>query len=110
MITRRGLFGLLPALGAIGLPAEQPKAKEVEPIIFEHTCTGNWDLYTDEERAEFIRDGSSEWRRGCGTTFQWHFGVPPYCPKCGYAYESTLKMIATGRYRIVQGVMPKPEA
>jgi hypothetical protein len=113
MFSRRSLLGFLPALGAVAIPiAAEPKEDEVKPIILEHTCDRGWSLRTPEEKEEIRKTFDvphQQWLKGCGTRFQWHFGVPPYCPKCGYAYTSELKVIASGRYKIVQGKIPDVE-
>ena len=106
-LTRRNLFSLLPALGAaaaVGMKAETP-TDAVKPIILEHVCDHGASLLTAEELREVQTE--APWRyKGCGTRFQWHFGVQPYCPKCGWAYESSITILKSGRYRIVQGKIP----
>jgi hypothetical protein len=105
MITRRGLFGLLPAIATLAIPTAANLEPSIEPIILEHTCDWNRSRYTASEIAEMEANGRNYW--GCGTKFQWHFGVSPYCPKCGYAYETTLEVLRRGTYRVVQGRIPE---
>lgn len=106
MLTRRNLFGLFPALGALAVPAAaKSEEAKIEPIILEHTCDWNRNRYTASEITEMEANGRTYW--GCGTKFQWHFGVQPYCPKCGYAYETTLELLRRGVYRIVKGKLPE---
>lgn len=106
MITRRGLFGLLPALGVVAIPATAKPEPTIQPIILEHTCDAGKSRYTPDDVREVEAYGRTYW--GCGTTFQWHFGVSPYCPKCGWAYESQIELLRTGIYRVVQGKIPQP--
>jgi hypothetical protein len=107
MITRRTLFSLFPALGALAVPvvakADDPEPA-IQPIILEHTCDGGKSRYTSEEIREIESYGPRQW--GCGTTFRWHFGVNPYCPNCGWAYEWTIPLLKRGVYHVVQGRIP----
>jgi hypothetical protein len=87
MLTRRNLFKLFPAIGALAVPAAAIAEPEVEPIIFEHTCDGGRSGLSEEKRKRW---DSPYCYNGCGTTFRWHFGVSPICPKCGWAYSMKL--------------------
>ena len=105
MLTRRGLLGLLPTLGAVAVPVIASAKPVIEPIILEHTCDGGKSRHTSAEVREIESYGPRQW--GCGTTFQWYFGVNPYCPKCGWAYECTIPVLRQGIYRVVQGRIPE---
>ena len=105
MITRRGLFGLLPALGVAAIPSSASAEPAIQPIILEHTCDAGKSRYSPDGVREAKAHGRTYW--GCGTTFQWYFGVSPYCPKCGYPYDAHLELLRTGIYRVVQGRLPK---
>jgi hypothetical protein len=97
-LTRRRLFGILPAAGVVAALPDKATADPVRPIILEHVCDGGKSRYTPEE---FIvaRTFRSFW--GCGTRFQWHWGVNPYCPKCGWAYLCTVDDLKSSVYRRV---------
>lgn len=113
MLTRRNLFGLFPALGALAVPAAaKADEPEVEPIILEHTCDCGRSCYSAEEIVEMDKEASNVFGPGgrywgCGTKFQWHFGVNPTCPKCGICYLATLDMIKRAGYRVVKGHFPE---
>lgn len=97
--SRRNFFGIVAAIAAAAAVPEiaDAKPKTVGPSLYEFTCNGGKHLYTPEE----IQDRPGRiW--GCGTTFRWWFGLPIYCPKCGYAYEATIKAYEDGRYKLIQ--------
>ena len=104
--SRRKFFGIGAAVAAAAaIPAgavEVDKAidEAVGPIMYEHVCDGGKSRYTPEEIAEVESYRPRQW--GCGTRFRWYFGVPPHCPKCGWAYDSTLKVLNSGIYKRIQ--------
>jgi len=100
MISRRGLFGLLPALATLAAPAISESSDPAGPIMYEHVCDAGRSRYTPEEIKWAEENGRTYW--GCGTRFRWYFGVPPYCPKCGWLYEMTIKVLESGIYRRIQ--------
>jgi hypothetical protein len=103
--SRRKFFGIgAAAVAAAAIPTgavagDKTVDEAIGPIILEHVCDGGKSHYTPKEVAEFESYGPRQW--GCGTRFRWYFGVPPYCPKCGRAYEMTLAVLESGVYKRV---------
>lgn len=120
-LTRRSLFGWLPGLAATAVAAttapltipsaDSASGDDLRPLLLEHTCDWGRNRYTAEQVAEseadYLQATGAPRYWGCGTTFRWYFGVQPYCPKCGYCYETTIEVLRAGAYRIVEGRLPE---
>jgi hypothetical protein len=86
--------------GAIEINKTDDEA--IGPIMYEHVCDHGKSGWNPKDLTEYEKEHPGRvW--GCGTRFRWYFGVPPFCPKCGWAYEMTIKAISEGRYKLVSG-------
>ena len=101
MTTRRRFIGLGAAVAAtVGMPATAVEPRDVVgPILLERVCDYNKPSYTTEGVREMEAAHYPGWRWGCGTKFQWFFGMMCICPNCGYHYLMTLEMLKSGKYR-----------
>lgn len=86
-----GAAALVP-VGASSLPPK--KEDTVGPVLLERVCDLNKHLYTVEEIAAREAKGRT-W--GCGTKFQWYWGMGCVCPTCGWTYFTTFECLTKNK-------------
>lgn len=76
----------------------------VAPILMQRQCNVQEDM-AKEEWAKIIADrlaGEQVGYLGCGTWFQWYWGMNCLCPKCGRLWM--VKMEDMNRFRVQENL------
>ena len=75
----------------------------IPPKLLERQCDGDWCLLSEEKKlaliTERLRDGVKIYH-GCGTRFQWYWGMRCSCPNCGIEYNVTIEHLKSGIFSV----------
>lgn len=82
----------------------------IAPVLLERTCDAT---RSDMEAGEAIRFAAELTQQqgemfmlarpyypGCGTRFQWYWGMNCTCPECGRRYDIRMENFKAGKYRV----------